>query len=83
MTDAEYMRERLEDWVRFGDLSEDLDLDQAVNVLIGAYERSTAHVSLKLPVQMWCDTFYKVMMDSPQQLRFSYLRGARAKAARH
>ena len=78
-----YLRDRINEWKAFGDLTDDLDTDQAIDVLIGAYERSVTHAGMRLPLEMWCESFYKVMMDQSQQVRFSYLRGVRAKAARH
>jgi hypothetical protein len=82
-SDREYMRQQVYEWMVWGDLNTALDIEQAVDVMMGAYERSTTHANVKLPVSDWCETFYKVMMDSPQRVRFSYLRGARATAARH
>jgi len=79
----EFLRDRIMDWKAWGDLTDDLDTETAVDVLIGAYERGSAHVGMRLPLEMWCDSFYKVMMEQEQQLRFEYLRGVRAKAARH
>jgi hypothetical protein len=78
-----YLRDRITEWKAWGDLTDDLDTERAVDVLIGAYERSVTGAGVRLPLEMWCESFYKVMMEQNQQVRFSYLRGVRAKAARH
>ena len=79
----EFLRDRINEWKAWGDITEDLDTETAINVLIGAYERGVTHAGMRLPLEMWCESFYKVMMEQDQQLRFRYLCGVRAKAARH
>ena len=78
-----YIQDRVTEWKAWGDLTEDLDTETAVNAMLSAYERSTTEVGYRLPIPVWCERFYKVMMEQDQQVRFSYLRGVRAKTARH
>ena len=75
MSDADILRAKVVEWISQGDLTPELDIDQAVAVLIGAFERSKAQIASPIPAEQWAEIFHKVMMDQDNQLRFTYLKG--------
>jgi hypothetical protein len=75
MDDKAYLRKLVAEWIADGDLTPDMDIEQAVNVLLGAFERSKAHVLTPIELPWWCQTFRHIMLEQEMQMRFTYLSG--------